>query len=70
MLSDECDQVAGTLIGTWLGRLMACPETGSNVLICLKKGLAKEDHDGYDSRHVNLPDDVECLLFQHSADYG
>ena len=35
-----------------------------------KKGLAKEEHDGYDSRHVNLPDDIVYLIFQYSADYG
>ena len=28
MFADECYQVAGTLIGTRLGRLMTSPETG------------------------------------------
>ena len=34
-----------------------------------KKGLAKEEHDGYDSRHKNLPDDLEDLIHQPRTDY-
>ena len=36
----------------------------------LKKGLAKKEHDGYDSRYGSLPDDIESRILQYSADYG
>ena len=31
-----------------------------------KKELAKEEHDGYDSRHENLPVDLESRMLRYS----
>jgi hypothetical protein len=35
-----------------------------------KKELAKEEHDGYDSRHENLPIGSEYRILQYSTDYS
>jgi hypothetical protein len=36
----------------------------------LKKALAKNEHDGYDSRHENLPIGSKFRMLQYSADYS
>jgi hypothetical protein len=53
--------------GSWAG-------TGSNLVYWtgggdsekLKKELAKDEHDGYDSRHENLPVGSEIRMLQYS----
>ena len=36
----------------------------------LKKELAKEEYDGYDSRHENLPVCLESRMLRYHADYS
>ena len=35
-----------------------------------KKELAKEEHDGYDSRHENLPVGSESRMLRYGAEYN
>ena len=48
----------------------APPESGEKLEMAEKKELAKEEHDGYDSRYENLPVGLESRMLRHSADYS